>query len=310
MAERFLVTGALGCIGAWILRQFVADGVEVVAVDSGGSDHRVVALVGPDWRERLVFEQADVSDAVQVERIFERNEPTNVIHLAALQVPACRADPVLGATVNVVGTVSLFEAARRAGLGTPVAFASSVAAYDQLDGVEGVAGADPSGHPSTHYGVYKWANEGTARVYWLESGVRSIGLRPYVVYGVGRDHGMTSEPTKAMAAAARGEGHRIPYSGRSQLQYAPDVAAAFVAATRSAYAGSTIVNVPGEAVTVAEIVATIEDLVPAVSGKIEIDDQALPFPEVVDTSAFEEVVGTIAPRPLRDGIAETIELLR
>ena len=63
--------------------------------------------------------------------------------------------------------------------------------------------------PTTLYGTYKLANEGTARVFWADEGVASIGIRPYVVYGVGRDQGMTAGPSLAMAAAARGEGAEI-----------------------------------------------------------------------------------------------------
>ena len=66
---------------------------------------------------------------------------THVIHLAALQVPFCRADPPLGARVNVVGTVNVFEAVARRGDGgiAPVVYASSIAAYDALE-----EGAEPA----------------------------------------------------------------------------------------------------------------------------------------------------------------------
>jgi nucleoside-diphosphate-sugar epimerase len=304
--ERFLVTGAYGCIGAWVVRQLVHEGIEVVALDAGGSDHRLAALLTDEERARVSEVRADVSAKSEVDDVFAQHRPTHVVHLAALQVPFCAADPVLGAAVNVVGTVTIFEAARRAGLETPVVFASSVAAHDALDAAEGEASL--TGHPGTHYGVYKWANEGTARVYWQDAGVRSIGLRPYVVYGLGRDQGMTSEPTKAMAAAAQGLGHVIPYSGTSQMQYAADVAAAFVAAARSSYEGAAVVNVPGASVSVREIVDMIEREVPAVAGKFEIVERELPFPPSVDSSDFEAIVGNVPATPLDEGIRETIRL--
>src|SRR4029079_5905398 len=128
---------------------------------------------------------------------------TNVIHLAALQVPFCRADPPRGALVNVVGTVNVFEAVkRRLDRMAPIAYTSSMGAYSSAD-VDPATGrlledADP--HPLTHYGVYKVANEGTARIYALDDGLRSIGVRPLTVYGAGRDQGMTSGPTVAIAA--------------------------------------------------------------------------------------------------------------
>jgi nucleoside-diphosphate-sugar epimerase len=302
VSERFLVTGAYGCIGAWTLRQLVREGVDVVASDVGTDDRRVAALLSPDERGRIRFVHADVSQPEDVAALFE-HEPTHVIHLAALQVPFCRDDPVRGAQVNVGGTVAVFTAAAAAGLPTPVVYASSAAAFAADDD-----GTEPSGHPATHYGVYKLANEESARIFAAESGLASIGLRPYVVYGPGRDQGLTSAPTLAMRAAARGEPFTIPYTGRSQLQYAPDAAAAFVAAARSSFAGAIALNVPGVSASVDEIVAAIEAVVPE-SG-IEVTGPRLPFPPELDTTAFAAVVGDLQITPLDEGVAATIQHFR
>jgi nucleoside-diphosphate-sugar epimerase len=304
VSERFLVTGALGCIGAWILRRLVDEGVDVVAADASADDHRVAALLAPEERGRIAFVRADVSRPDEVRALFARG-PTHVIHLAALQVPACRADPVRGAQVNVVGTATLLAAAAGAGLRAPVVYASSAAAFAAADG-----GDEPSGHPGTHYGVYKLANEESARVFAAESGLASIGLRPYVVYGPGRDQGLTSAPTLAIAAAARGEGFVLPYSGRSQLQYAPDVAAAFVAAARADASGADVVNVPGVTASAEDVVAAIERVVPEVAGRIEVTGPPLPFPPELDSHRFAEVVGDVAVTPLDEGVAATVAHFR
>lgn len=308
MSERFLVTGAYGCIGAWTVRQLVHEGVEVIGVDAGSDDQRVRDLLGDDELAGATFLQGDVSDAAQIEELFARG-PTHVIHLAALQVPECRDNPVLGARVNVVGTVTLFAAAARAGIATPLVYASSAAAFAAADASEG-APADPSGHPGTHYGVFKYANEGSARVFSLENGLSSIGLRPYVVYGAGRDRGLTSAPTAAMRAAAAGVGYAIPYSGRTEMQYAPDVAAAFIAAARAGFVGATVVNVPGTTVSVADLVEEIERVVPEIAGQITSGGPTLPFPEELDSTEFAGVVGQLPITPLATGVAETISHFR
>ena len=122
-------------------------------------------------------------------------------------MPFCRADPPLGARVNVVGTVNVFEAVRRrADAMAPVVYTSSMAGYtaDDADPMTGRLEEDAEPHPANHYGVYKLANEGNARVYWPDNGLSSVGLRPMTVYGVGRDQGMTSGPTKAIVAAVLG----------------------------------------------------------------------------------------------------------
>jgi nucleoside-diphosphate-sugar epimerase len=304
VSERFLITGAYGCIGAWTVRNLIREGVEVVGVDSGSDDRRVRDLLAPDELAGAVFVQADISDPAQVAGLFEQ-APTHVIHLAALQVPDCRSNPVLGAQVNVVGTVALFVAAIAAGVSTPIVYASSVAAFAAGDG-GGQAPADPSGHPDTHYGVFKTANEGAARVFAAENGTSSIGLRPHVVYGPGRDRGLTSAPTAAMLAAAEGRDFTIPFSGSCEMQYAPDVAAAFIAAARASFTGATVVNVPGASVAIDEVVAEIERAVPEAAGSIAVTGPPLPFPAELDSTEFATIVGTVAVTPLRQGVAETI----
>ena len=302
--ERFLVTGAYGCIGAWAVRRLLDEGAAVRCVDSGTSDHRLRYLLSPDELASLDVANVDITDESAVDDLFTTWRPTNVIHLAALQVPFCKADPRLGARVNVVGTVNLFEAARRLELRAPLVYASSVATYDLVDGAE-LAAAMPSGLPTTLYGVYKLANEGTARVY-AQDGVASIGLRPYVVYGVGRDQGLTSEPTMAMLDAACGRDASISYGGRNQLQYADDVAAAFIAATRSGHRGAAVLNLPGESVSMPELAGIIRRIAPR-RVSVSTGEERLPYPEAIDTSGFTAIVGSMRPTPLEDGVRETME---
>ena len=63
--------------------------------------------------------------------------------------------------------------------------------------------------------MHKLACENLARVFWEQEQVPSIGIRPFVVYGPGRDAGLTASPTLAMAAAAAGENAHIAFGGRT-----------------------------------------------------------------------------------------------
>jgi nucleoside-diphosphate-sugar epimerase len=309
LAERTLVTGALGCIGAWTVRALLDEGAEPVGYDLGGSPHRLALTLAPDELQSLDLVDGDVTDLEGLERVLDERGITRVIHLAALQVPFCKADPVLGARVNVVGTVNVFEAVKRRLDRIPgVIYASTTAVY---------AAADPSpapesggARPMTHYGVYKLANEGTARVYWADDGVPSIGVRPYVVYGPGRDQGMTSTPTQAMAAAARGKGFEITYGGTAQYDYAPDVGRALVQATRAVSEGAGAFNFPGIAAPMAEVVAAIEAAAPEVAGKITWPEQPLPFPAELETGGLEGAIGAVSSTPLVDGVRATIDRFR
>ncbi len=310
--ERFLVTGALGCIGAWTVRQLIAEGVPVVAFDLSDDLHRLELVLEPDALAQLVRVRGDITNLAAVEAALDEHDITHVVHLAALQVPFCRADPPLGALVNVVGTVNIFEAAkRRADRIRGLVYTSSIGMFDagDADPVDGQLHVDAIAHPQTHYGVYKLANEGTARVYWVENGIGSVGVRPMTVYGPGRDQGLTSGPTRSILAAVANRPYRIGFGGRTLFQYAPDAAAAIISAARHRPAGAPVFNLTGSLVSIDEFVATVEELVPGAAGSIEHEDAPLPFPDDIETTGIASVAD-VPVTPIRDGIRQTIELFR
>ena len=186
---------------------------------TSGTTPRGCASCSATTADRVAVVRGDVTDVEALERVLDEHEITRVVHLAALQVPFVRANPPLGMRVNVAGTVNVFEAvSKRLDRIPGVAYASSAAVY----GLSDPSPAPESGGttPGTLYGVSKLADEGMARVYAADAGLPSIGLRPYVVYGPGRDQGMTSGPTMAMLAAARGEPlrHRVHGEGPVRLR--------------------------------------------------------------------------------------------
>jgi UDP-glucuronate 4-epimerase len=304
-----LVTGALGCLGSWTVKALLGGDVPVVAYDLGGSDHRLRLALTEGELAGVTRVMGDVTDLDAVERVLDEHEIGAVVHLAALQVPFVRENPPLGTAVNVVGTVNVLEAAARRRDRIPhVVYASSTAVYSANDPSPGPESGGRE--PATHYGVTKLANEGMARVYFDERGLPSLGLRPYVVYGPGRDQGMTSTPTQAMAAAARGEAFRISYGGRCQYDYAPDVGRALAAAARAGIEGAVVANFPGVPASMDEVVAAIEAAAPEVAGRIDYDDVQLPFPPEMEARALEAAIGAVSRTPLADGVRETIELYR
>ncbi len=306
---RTLVTGALGCLGAWTLKALLDLGEEPVGFDLGSDDARLRLVLSEQELGRVTLVSGDVTDASAVGRALDEHEITNVVHLAALQVPFCRADPERGARVNVHGTVVVLEAIKkRLGRIRGLTYASSTAVYNVAD----PSPAPESGGtaPTTLYGVFKLANEGTARVYWYDDDVASIGIRPYVVYGPGRDQGLTSGPSLAMAAAAKGEGHTIAYGGTAQYDYAPDVGRAFARAARVATDGAHVANFPGVPSTMQEVVDAIESAAPAVVGKVVWEEGQLPFPESLEGRLLERLVGPLPQTSLADGVRATIEHFR
>ena len=310
--DRFLVTGALGCIGAWTVRQLVRQGVPVVAFDLGRDPRRVAQITEPDEVDRIEFVAGDITDLATMERALDEHDITNVIHLAALQVPFSRADPPRGAEVNVTGTVNVFEAVKRRGAGmAPVVYTGSIGMFSpsDVDPVSGRLEEDADAHPGNHYGVYKLANEGSARIYWADSGVPSVGLRPMTVYGAGRDQGMTSSPTAAIAAAVLGVPFQISFGGRTLFQYAEDVATTLILASRSAPDGPRVFNLGGSNVSLNEWVEAIEATVPEAAGLISIAPTELPFPADIAHDRLAEL-GDVPVTPYREAIAATADIYR
>jgi UDP-glucuronate 4-epimerase len=298
---RFLVTGALGAIGVWTMRSLLDRGHAVVAMDVSGDGHRLPVALDEGRLAALVRVDGDITDLAAVERVMDDHGITGVIHLAALQVPFVRADPPLGARVNVVGTVNMLEAVRRrADRMGPLVYASSIAAF-------GAAGTmRDEDQPGTLYGVYKRANESTALRYFEDFGVSSIGLRPHTVYGPGRDQGLTSAPTAAMVAAVARVPFHIPYGGSAQMQYAPDVGEAFARAAEARPEGAAVHSLDGPVAGMGEVLAAIEAAVPDAQGLITADEQPLPFPAETDSSSFVELLGGPVVRPLRDGVQDAV----
>lgn len=310
--ERFLVTGALGCIGAWTIRTLVREGAPVVAFDLGRDTRRLRSIMTEDELARVEVVAGDITELGSLENAVAGHSITNVIHLAALQVPFCKADPPLGARVNVVGTVNVFEAVKRQSRAmAPVVYTSSIGMFgtEDADSTTGRLSVTATAHPLNHYGVYKLANEGNARVYWLDDDIPSVGLRPLTVYGVGRDQGMTSGPTKAIVAAVLGLPYLVPFGGPTLFQYAGDVATALIAASRSRLGGAHVFNLDGATADGRQLVDAIAAEVPEARDLIAFEPVSLPFPAEIDHDGIE-ALGPLPVTPFAEGVRASVEIYR
>ena len=310
--ERFLITGALGCVGAWAVKRLVDEGASVATYDLGRDDYRLRLILGEEQRQQVESIQGDIADLDRFERVVGERGITHIVHLAALQVPLVRANPVLGAQVNVVGTTVVLEVAKRlAEQVKGVVYASSFGVYgDPEKYPPGPIAHEAPLYPPTLYGVFKQANEGTAGIYWREDQVASIGLRPCVVYGPGRDQGWTSTPTKAMLAATLGQEYHISYGGTIVYHHADEVARAMILAARATSEGAPVYNLGGATASMEAIVEAIETVVPEAAGRIVFEPAALPHPSAIDDSAFDEALGPFAWMDLVEGVRQTVDFFR
>ncbi len=306
MNQTVLVTGAQGCLGAWLVRALLERGDRPVVYDLETEPRRLLQVLEPGDLEGVVFVQGDVTDREGLRRALEEQEAGALVHLAGLQVPFCRADPPRGARVNVEGTLCVFEAASRAGLGR-VVYASSAAVYGPDPGRP--VREEDAGSPGTHYGVFKRANEENARIWWETEGLSSAGLRPLTVYGPGRDQGLTSGPTRALKAALLGRPFTIAFTGQTDFLHAADAAAGFLAALE-APAGARVYNLHGETRPVEDVVAWIEKALPEARGRVRCEGDPLPIAPELDGGRILEDLGWRATLSLEEGLRLTLERFR
>jgi UDP-glucose 4-epimerase len=294
---RTLVTGGGGFIGAWILRAIASAGFTPVVLDRSEDRSKVREIAGAEFAAALDWVPTDIADTAAV--VEAAKGCGRIIHLAGLLTPACRADPILGAQVNLIGTLNAFLAAREHGIPSVVYMSSA-----------GVFGPDggPDPHPTTLYGAYKLASEHSARAFGKDHRIASIGFRPYVVYGPGRDGGLSAGPTLACRAAARGEAYTMPITGGFDMIHVADVADAFVAALQMPLDDAYVVNLLGHRCAADDVVASIKRIVPGARITCAGDPMPISCPDSDPT--LTRLYPNWKPTDIETGLRSTIDFYR
>ncbi len=293
-----LLTGAGGCIGSWILALCSNAGVPVIAFDLSEDKRRLKLLMSDDKITKITWLKGDIADSHKVAEVVKNNGIRAIIHLAALQVPFCADDPIAGARVNVVGTVNIFEAARQNDLKRLV-YASSVAAHGILS---------KKNYMATLYGAYKACDENLAKVYYQDWNLPSTGIRPGIVYGIGRDQGMTSKTTFATLAAAANIPYTIPFTGPISALHAGETAAAFIKAVSKERYGASVFDMNGVFTSVDEWVNILQKIEPKAS--INIKGEALSFPFHLSDEPLRKYIGNYGTIDLEPGIKHTFNAFK
>lgn len=290
---RVLVTGGGGFIAAWIMKQLLDDDVAVRSLDLTDKPRIALSILGEaaakvDWRAGDIANAADVDAAA--------TDCDLIMHLAAILTPDCAADPLRGCDILLGGTLNVFEAARKLGQ-KHVLYMSSAGVYGPEQG--------HTPEPTTLYGAYKLAGEGVARAYLADHDIASAGFRPLVVYGPGRESGLTAGPSLACKAAANDEDYVIPFAGDSDFIYVDDIAASFIAAMKRPPRGAKVYNIIADRCPTADFAAEVGRQAPGttisaqgphlpIAADIAEGDLRVDYPEVPRTSISEGIAKTIA----------------
>ncbi len=152
---RVMVTGGAGFIGSHLAERLVSSGIDVDVVDDLSSGSLANLSTARSLRGgKLHFHQIDVKDA-GVATLVERRQPEVVFHLAARSdVRMSMVDPIADADANILGSLRILDASRRASV-QKVVFAASAGIYGAVPEDRIPISEDVAHRPESNYGLSK-----------------------------------------------------------------------------------------------------------------------------------------------------------
>ena len=288
--SRILVTGGTGFVGLRTVAALHAAGHAVRIFDLAPRPERLPAHI------KAEIVSGDITDAASV--INAARECDGIVHLAGLMTVDCARDPVLGARVNLIGSLNVFEAAKAPRL--PVAYLSTAGVFGPQDAIHP--------QPMTIYGATKLAVEGAARAFFLDYGVPSLGLRPYIVYGPGISAGIAAGPSIAIAASVHREPAEIRFSGRVGFVHVDDVARLLTSAMTAPLEGATALTMAGDTTGMEAFVAELRHQT-GWDG-ITIAGPPLRIPADLASDPVPAILGNQPVTPVEAGIRQSLAALK
>ena len=300
MSERVLVTGGAGFIGSNLVDALLDRGDHVTVLDDLSSG-RIENLTGAIGRGATVH-TADVVNADAVARVFAAARPSLVYHLAAqIDVRHAVEDPARDARINVSGTATVLEQARRSGVERFVLASTGGAIYGDTTVVP-TPESEPA-RPLSPYALSKAAAEAYVEYYALRHGLSAFVLRFANVYGPRQDpRGEAGVIAQFCAAAAEGRDVTVFGDGHQtrDFVYVGDAVEAFVAAAEHRVGGFCNVAT-GRETSVLDLVQALDlgvRFAPERPGEVR--------RSCLDPSRAAELLGWHARTTLHAGLAATL----
>lgn len=305
----YLITGGMGCIGSYVIRDLLNAGEKLIVFDSIHDLTIPKLVLSPQQLEGFTFVQGDITDLPHVLRTVKEHKVDRIIHLASWQVPACDANPPQALKVVCEGTINMFEAARIFNL-KRVVWASTVAVFGAPEDYNHQQIKNDAPHyPKFIYGACKSLNERYASFYFDNYNVDIIGLRFTAVYGVGRTRGMSSFSTKMIEDAAMGRPSVVPFGDDAvDWQYVEDVSQSILMACTCPTTRTRVFNVSGGIRPVREAAEYLKRIVP--DAKITLKSGVFGISWDYDATPVAEEIGFTPMYSMEEGIQKTVSRFR
>jgi UDP-glucose 4-epimerase len=308
---RALVTGGAGFIGSNLVDALLDQGAEVDVVDTLVTGRRSNLEEGAFDRGARLHE-VDITDALALNGLVGEIAPDVIYHLAAqIDVRKSIEDPGFDASVNVVGTINVLEAARQAGVGRVVNTSTGGAIYGDADRIPSDENTTPL--PMAAYGQSKFCAERYLGWYGRLYAQSNVTLRLGNVYGPRQDPLGEAGVIAIFCGKLRaGERPRIYGTGEQTRDYiyVGDVVRAQLAAGQSGVTGEINVGT-GRETSVLDIVEVMKELAPEAAASFEPEFADARLGEIerscLDVSRAREELAFEAQTDLRTGLRATLD---
>ena len=267
--KNILIFGGSGFLGSWITKSLLKKNLKITIFDLRIKTELLKNLIGYEFNN-IDFIEGNITDFEGV--LKATKDMDYILNLAGLMTPDCSSNPSLGAEVNVKGSINVFEAIKRNNIKFLI-YISSGGVYGNEDKY--------NPFPETHYGAFKLAVEGIARAYFNESLISSVGLRPFVIYGPGREIGGTAGVTLACKAAKQNLKYTVGFSGKAGFVYVEDVTNLVERLIDKSPVGALTINVNGITASVEDFLSIIKKNIP--DAKVTLNGKPI--------SVVEEILG-------------------
>ena len=293
---KVVIYGGSGFIGAWITKLLLNNNFQITIFDKKINKDLLNLIIGKNVR-KIDFVEGDI---LEYQAVLNTAKNSNIlINLVGLMTPDCSNNPRLGNQVNIIGSINVFEAALEV-KSKLVVYTSSGGVYGKKDKI--------NPFPETHYGAYKLAIEGIARAYYLENKLNSFGLRPFVVFGPGREIGGTASISIACKAVAEDKEYKIEFGGKAGFVYVEDIAEIIMKILEDLPNGARVMNINGITEDVSNIVEFLNTF--TTFRKITYNKKNLPIVGEILGNGPEEHLKNFNYTDIKNGLKKTISYYR